>query len=523
MSEQAFTINQTVKIINMDRFARSYQDFLDGKTHFAEIDGKDFLFQAFDTHPLADFEAPEKFPYCCEWHERIYNQAREKFDEFPGCCEHHKKLIGQPWFNKIEYTYLPEKIVNTIAYTLHCIDTNASHENWYKEITDYVDYTVKSYGQFPTGYGAPLGVTQYLSCIESNVQDRESLNEIQKSEISKYIERLIDPVVKHRPADLNKLVDIYKQWLRVFPFNISYLSNLKSHFQRMLPILCGPFDTNIYTGLTSSKLISKKQLLRFLTDTTQAIIVKLNALEAFKSGNLSDREKTRIEIANARHQINLQSLAVNDKDSDKAYLKMIKKWLKHEKEYINELTEIFAEDYSTQTFILNVIDGMQQLQSGDTNEHCLNVVRNKGKDRESQIRYWFRNFLKARYKGSDVTAEEENGPGRMDLKVFHPNMGLKIIEFKGWWNADKKGVSQQLTNYLTDAQNEGFVFMINHLENRDITDDYKNLITNESLGFVSGSWQTRIVPNTAMVYHESRHKSATQVKTLYHFVLNVFY
>lgn len=58
MSEQVFKINQTVRIINMNRFARSYQDYLNGKTHFAEVSGEDLLFQAFETHPLKGYEAP---------------------------------------------------------------------------------------------------------------------------------------------------------------------------------------------------------------------------------------------------------------------------------------------------------------------------------------------------------------------------------------------------------------------------------------------------------------------------------
>jgi hypothetical protein len=523
MNGQGFRIQQTIEIINMNQLARSYQEYLGGKRHFAELKGGDFLIRYFLTEPLEGFKAPDNFPACCQWHKAIYDQAKVKLDNFPACCEPHKKLIGQPWFDKLDFSYLPDKLVNTITYTIHCIEICASSPNWYKEITDYIDYTVKSYGQLPAGYGAPLDLTQYLSCIEQNLPNKKELTETQKDKLLKFIEKYTDPEKERRPADINQLIDIYKQWLRLFPFNISYLSHLKLHFQRMLPIFCDPIETNLYTGISSTKLITKKELLKFLTDITKDIIGKLNALEAFKKGNLCDREKTRIELANARHQLNLEALVFDGKESEKSYLKVIKKWLKHEKKYINELTEILKDDYSTETFILNVIDGMQQLQSGDTNEHCLVLVRNNGEDRESQIRYWFRNFLKARYKGSDVTAEEENGCGRMDLKVFHLHMGIKIIEFKGWWNHDKKGVTKQLTNYLTDAQNEGFIFMINHLPKRDITEDYRKLVENELLGYKTGSWQTHSIPNTAMVYHETKHWSATQLKTIYHFILNVHF
>ena len=284
MSDPVFSITQDIEIVNLEPFAKSYEDYLNGKAHFAELHGRDVRFKAFDTQPLKGFEAPEKFPYCCQWHERIYEQAKEKLNDFPACCIGHKKLIGQSWFDKLEYAYLPDKTVYTIAYTLHCIDESAPHDSWYKKITDYIDYTQRSYGQFPWGFGVPLGLSQYLSCIESNIQDRESLNEHQKAELTKFLEKKLDPDKEKRAPDLNQVIDTYKQWLRVFPFNISYLSHLKPHFQNMLPIFCEPMETNLYTGVVSWVTGNKRRLkspmhaIKSTWKTFRSMIKRMNAL-----------------------------------------------------------------------------------------------------------------------------------------------------------------------------------------------------------------------------------------------------
>jgi hypothetical protein len=521
MERAVFKTHRNVTIINSDRFMNSYKEYLAGKTHFAELSGRDFYISAFETKPMPGFEFPKSFPNCCKSHKRIAKQALDRFNQFPFCCDLHKGLASTPWFDKTDYTYVPQKVLNTIVYTLACIAECINHENWYKEITDYIQYTIDSYGQFPFGYGGAAGINEYIGCIENNIPSIEGVSVKKKEQLIAFIDALGDKGWDNKQPDLNQLIDIYKQWLRIFPFELSYLSHLEPHFRKQIPILCGPFETNIYTGITSSKIIEKKELINFLTESTLAIIKAVNAVEAFKKNQLQDKVATRIEILNAKHKLQLETLSFKGKESENAYLKILKKWLKQEKEYVEELTDIIRDDYSTTTFILNLVEGMKLLQSGDTNEDCLVTIRNKGKGKETKFRHWFRTFLAARYKGSVVTAEEENGPGRMDLKIYHQHLGTKVIEFKGWWNRDKGGTTTQLINYLTDFEGDGFIFMINNLEQKDIVADYKDLVEQEGTAYEPASWLAHQVPNSDFAYYESKHKSAIKMKTIYHFVFNV--
>ena len=65
--------------------------------------------------------------------------------------------------------------------------------------------------------------------------------------------------------------------------------------------------------------------------------------------------------------------------------------------------------------------------------------------------------------------------------------------------------------------------MINHLDKKDIAPDYKDLVTQPSMNYVDGSWKVNKFENTDMLYYESKHKFAVKVKTVYHFIFNVYF
>ncbi|MBC6491717.1 hypothetical protein ACFSQD_11660 [Flavihumibacter stibioxidans] len=163
------------------------------------------------------------------------------------------------------------------------------------------------------------------------------------------------------------------------------------------------------------------------------------------------------------------------------------------------------------------------MQKNDTNEPCIVNIRENKPDKETAFRYWFKNFFTARYPDAVVTAEEAKGNGRIDLKISHRLFGDKIIEFKGWWNQDKKSSPEQICSYLTDFEKEGYVFMINHLEKKEIVSDYEQLVTDPAMNYVPGSWKEHRFENTDLRYYESKHQFSIKEKTVCHFVFNANY
>jgi hypothetical protein len=343
-----------------------------------------------------------------------------------------------------------------------------------------------------------------------------------KRNLSPLLKKYNEPSEKVEQTDINFLISKYKEWLKIFPFELSFFNHLKPYFERQIPILSSKGETNIYTNLTGFKIKTKKELISFLTSTTLLIIKEINTQELYQKNLLNNRKDLQLEIILAKHRIKIEALDKSDWGDRKSYIKLLKQWLKGEKEFLKEIGLLFKDSASQIDFIEDFLDGIRTLQKNDTNEPCIINVRENKPDKESSFRYWFKNFFAARYKDASVTAEEEKGNGRIDLKVSHKLFGEKIIEFKGWWNQDKRNSPEQICNYLTDFENNGYIFMINHLKSKDISYDYKDLVTQSIQNFIDSSWKEHKFENTDMVYYESKHKFGVKEKIIYHFIFNVF-
>jgi hypothetical protein len=515
-------MSRTINVINPDTFIKAFDDMNCGKIHIAQISSEDFEIKQEETQPLEGYEIPKDFPNCCENHKQIFKIGAEKFAEFPNCCAAHKKLNKASWFKKTNYSYLPLKLVNTLSFTWHCIAKCLNNPNWHKEITDYIEYTKSSFGQFPDGYGSPLGAELYLYNLEKNIEAEKEIPIAKKEKLISFIKKYSEPIKEIEKTDINLLISKYKEWLKIFPFDISFLSHLKPYFERQMPILSGNGDTNIYTGLTGLKIKTQKELITFLVSTTLLIIKEVNTQQLYQKGLLNNSKDLQVEIVLAKRKIEIETLDKSDSLDRKAYIKLLKNWLKGEKEFLREISLLFKESKLHINFIEDLIHGIKALQKNDTNEPCIMNVRENKPDKETSFRYWFKNFFTARYKEASITAEEEKGSGRIDLKVSHKLFGDKIIEFKGWWNQDKRNSPEQICSYLTDFENNGYIFMINHLKSKDISVNYKNLVTQSDQNYIADSWKEHKFENTDMTYYESTHKFGVKEKVIYHFLFNAF-
>jgi len=172
--------------------------------------------------------------------------------------------------------------------------------------------------------------------------------------------------------------------------------------------------------------------------------------------------------------------------------------------------------FSTEGFIDHLVNGIEYFQSTNNNHALVEAIKQGALKNESQFRDYFQTWFKSVY--GNVVPECRKGNDRIDLVIEHHSFGKKKIEFKGWWNNDKKDLPQQLYKYLTDFESEGFVFMINHLKETDVTEKYKKMVLAETLQFVPNSWETHKYKNTGFTYFSSRHKFGNKEKTIFHFI-----
>lgn len=395
-----------IHIINPESFLKELEDLHCGRRYIAQIDSKNFELQQSNTKPLAGFEFPEGFPDCCEGHKQLYKIGLERLVKFPDCCEEHKKLKDTAWFKKENYNYFPDKFVTTIIYTWHCISKCINNKDWYKEITDYIEYTKKSYGQFPDGFGSPLGIELYLYNLEKNIENEKEMRQEKKSKLIEFIKDYSEKIGNIEPIDINLLISKYKEWLKIFPFEISFFSHLKPAFEKTMPILKGEGTTNLYSGLTGFHLKTKDELIKTLSDLTLKILTEINTASLYQQGFLTQPKQVQLEIILANRKLELDELTKSKADKKEKYIKLLKKWLTGEKKFLKEINPLITEVSEKKSFIDDIIDGMKQLQKDDSNVFCISNVRDNGPNKEAAFRYWFVDFFSARYQNDIITAEE---------------------------------------------------------------------------------------------------------------------
>lgn len=170
-------------------------------------------------------------------------------------------------------------------------------------------------------------------------------------------------------------------------------------------------------------------------------------------------------------------------------------------------------------FIKDFLDGIHKLQkSRDKKDFIENVKSGKSKN-EAPFCNWFDDFFYGRKYATEVEPPKEGG--RIDLRISHSSISDKIIEFKGWWNSDKKEIVKQVHEYLTEFEDEGFIFLINDKQ-KSITNEYRKLIEDAETNYEVNSWQE--IPNspTGYSYFKSVHQLGEKRKTLFHFIYSLW-
>jgi hypothetical protein len=312
---------------------------------FIEIDAEHFTLSAFETKPIEGYEAPtnketgEQFPNCCPFHKSVFEGAESWFLKFPNCCDQHKAMVSKWWYNKANYSGIAEKIVKQLSYTEHHISERINIDDWYKDITDYIEYNVSSFGH------PAIGLHLYLGNVKHYIKNTNSeIPKIKRQVLIEFIETYYNSPIdidKTNKTDLNVLYSTYQKWLEVFPFEISFFSTLKPHFEKQLPILNGKPETNKYTGIAKVKMHTKGSLIDVLLNLTNNLLTQINTTTLYEKGLLTEPQKIKLELVLNERKMKLKQGYVNSsKDEKQRYRKILKEWFADEKRFIDEVTPI---------------------------------------------------------------------------------------------------------------------------------------------------------------------------------------
>ncbi|QYA27085.1 hypothetical protein G3I01_16810 [Gramella sp. MT6] len=285
---------------------------------------------------------------CRENHELLMKEIRPLTDKFPFCCEQHAKLTEFPDFNIEDYKNLDKEIADKVYFTHHHIIDRIDNEDWYEDITDYIAYVTESIGTLPPQYGGSFQLGSYFLYVLElirTVENSITSDEISKKEIKIRIEKIkafINSFRKDNPEnknpDLNLLLSTYHKWYKIFPFELTYFNNIRERYRTNIPILAEPFHLNRYSNVKVAKLHTKESLTQSLIDTTKNILSQVNGNSLLKAGLLTDTEKIKYDLIIKKRETELFEMQLIDNSKQSGYIKVLKKWLKGEKKFIDEIT-----------------------------------------------------------------------------------------------------------------------------------------------------------------------------------------
>jgi len=278
---------------------------------------------------------------CRENHIRIVKLLTPRFEKFPLCCTSHSQLRKDKNFDKTLFGDIPNRTADKIIFTYHHIISNLDREDWYVEITNYIDWAVASLGQLP--YGEALFYSSFFEYLIDILHRNEILERERREKKKAIVEYLTTYKLgaKKRNTDLRILIATYEKWLKTFPFELSYFGSLKQKFENNLPIITGSPVFNKYLGISKVKLHTKSSLIEVLINTTNKLLTEINGLTQYEKDQIEDPDKLKLElIINSRKLKLKEGYKNSSSDEEHKYRKILKEWFNDEKKFIHEIAPL---------------------------------------------------------------------------------------------------------------------------------------------------------------------------------------
>lgn len=353
------------------------------KKPFLELNADRIRISTFNVEPDSDYIIPVnaeggEFPNCCPFHKDVFRIATEWFEQFPNCCKPHSKMAKEYWFKKENYNGLSFKIVQQLSYTEHHILTHINDSDWYKDITDFIDYNVWAFGQPANGLHIYLNNAQHFL----NITEKD-IPKTKKKQLIDYIKAYFDEP-KEQTTDLNILNETYQKWFKEFPFDLTIFSQLKSNFEKRLPFIDGELEYNKYLKATKGKLHTKQSLIEFLVRLTNNILTQVNTYSLYERGLLTEPQKIKLELLLNERKLKLDQGYINQSPNEnQRYRNILKEWYKDELAFIKEIIPVLEKK--------NDLENTQD----HVPERTATIIRSLNK-------YRFENFLRTNHYDPEI-------------------------------------------------------------------------------------------------------------------------
>ncbi len=340
-------------IIHLD----SCEDFLvnDENAPFFRIPIEAIEEYGFEPQPFSKCELPKNFPNCCIPHKSLLKQLNDWFIKFPVCCDYHMDFAKNAWFKKTKFDYVVNRILLVDLYTISFIKENIKSENWYKEITDYIDYSMQSFGFHQ------IGNFKFKQILTNRLISEKIIPKYKKNQILRYLNKSEKNIGKDR--DLNLLYLTFQKWLKTIP-DLHHLTVFKEKYRNKVPL--DLFSTNkqynVYLELYTAKVRSEEELLECLINLTKELLKTVTSVDCKNSNDFNSKN-----YLIAEHKIKQDKLLEEFNLTEIKYVTIIRKWLKNEVVFLKKLD--FMENkykFKAQNLFINK-SGVQNNQIGNYN------------------------------------------------------------------------------------------------------------------------------------------------------------
>jgi len=265
----------------------------------------------------------------------------ENGDTLPNCCQHHKEIYerAKEW----AITYAPEldaikfamKTTQQVAYTEHCILSNVSHENGYDIISGFIEYNVFS-------FGSPKAYQPYIFSLFGFMKPHspgdlrfayEAVIRLDKVILMWYMTSLFE-------TDIYTFNIAYKKWYNIFPFELSIFKGLKENYDFFFELMRDDFA--YYTHET---------FIEALYDLTDKILTQINSLTLHEEERLDEPSKVKMELIISKRKLKLeQGYAKKNLNKPEDYYRILRKWFKDEKKFIDQITKLKISSSLTNSY-----------------------------------------------------------------------------------------------------------------------------------------------------------------------------
>ena len=268
---------------------------------------------------------------------RLHFPPEEK--DFPHCCEDHLASFHEikEWAN----VFLPEEDAQRLAKKtlLNLSNTESfilftfNQDDWYEEISEFIEYNIFSFGS------SINHAERYLSKLLGFMRSIQIPNNYHKGD---KLSDLTFIWLKNSmfSRDLLHLRRTFDRWFYTFPFELSFLKDLKDKYDLFFGIVNGDFIDFDETAFMTE-----------INKMTDAILYNHNTSILHKQGLITDPAKLKFElIASQRtYKLNNENFYGQNSDSDPEYRRMIQKWFKDEIKFITYVSKLNAPKAAAKT------------------------------------------------------------------------------------------------------------------------------------------------------------------------------